>query len=767
MLLLNSRIKITVKYRIILLILPLFLVGCQSINRNQNDIGLLNWNYGDLRIFDAIDTSEPDKDLIAIYTRIVNQSFQIRLDFLDLSKYLGKDIYIPLDTNPGGTNQIKTVNDGIITTDIDWDYLIIITDSGEIKIVDNHLSPISSAELFIVYDSWQDWIGISCNKNAIPLYYGQAKLQVIITPINQEIVSDISVPFLIDSPSPSRAKVIFAFWNTFSSITPAQTLRSWAGAHAGPMSSRHGLSYLIDSVARTNSPVFLLDLLTPDNLSALDFINALPRIRELENQGLLILPAIGNIEVNPDTEPILKSVNNPIYNLDFYKIWRITSNLDSMYMMKNSDFILLLDKFILYEDNFIEFSVNDYAKYINDTHSCELLPFRLLNSGTNNLPSNFSIDCKRLLLSYAIAAPTTPLILGGGFSMSILGDPAQSALVFTYIHSHPWIQILSINDLVNYESSGTNDSNLQQVSLTNNTYPETLQDKVYEALIQSPKNQLTDLANTVFNDLAQSDSSKLTSLKSNYIGQIGFILAAAKWGENPISAAACDADLDYDGFSECVLSNESTFVIIEPDGGYIPMVFSKDMHGIHQLIGPTWEFVVGLGDAYTWNPDLGIRGDPAQLLGAFQDAFDNWNRYDFRIINNEVGLYDGNSEQKLFTLIHNSLHVDINNPYQPMGNSIIPLVVDPWLRYTSGWGNLYLQNSLPSLFQWGIIKGEMVEIRATNPLNIYSFNDTRASFSFPEDPNYDYPPGHYLPYPMSLVEISSTEKYAVDIIINP
>jgi hypothetical protein len=371
------------------------------------------------------------------------------------------------------------------------------------------------------------------------------------------------------------------------------------------------------------------------------------------------------------------------------------------------------------------------------------------------------------LLSYAIAAPTTPLILGGDFSKSILGDPAQSALVFTYIHTHPWIQILSINDFVNYEISGTNDSNLLQVSLTNNTYPKTQQYNVYAALNQSPKNQLTDLARTVFNDLTQLDSSKLTLLRSNYIGQIGFILAAAKWGENPISAAACDADLDYDGFSECVLSNECTFVIIEPDGGYIPMAFSKDTHGIHQLIGPTWEFVVGLGDAYTWNPDLGVRGDPAQLLGAFQDAFDSWNRYDVRIINNEVELYDGNSEQKLFTFIHNSLHVEILNPYQLQGNSIIPLVVDPWLRYTSGWGNLYLQNSLPSLFLWGIIKGETVEIRATNPLNLYSFNDTRAMLSLPEDPNYDYPPGHYLPYPMSLVEISSTEKYAVDIIINP
>jgi hypothetical protein len=39
--------------------------------------------------------------------------------------------------------------------------------------------------------------------------------------------------------------------------------------------------------------------------------------------------------------------------------------------------------------------------------------------------------------------------------------------------------------------------------------------------------------------------------------------------------------------------------------------------------------------------------------------------------------------------------------------------------------------------------------------------------TFPEDPNYDYGRGHYLPYPMALVEIMPMDGYTIDIVIKP
>ena len=51
--------------------------------------------------------------------------------------------------------------------------------------------------------------------------------------------------------------------------------------------------------------------------------------------------------------------------------------------------------------------------------------------------------------------------------------------------------------------------------------------KVYAALFQSPKNQLTDLAWQVYYSLLEPGSPELLSLEGNYIGQIGVDLTAA------------------------------------------------------------------------------------------------------------------------------------------------------------------------------------------------------------------------------------------------
>ena len=165
-------------------------------------------------------------------------------------------------------------------------------------------------------------------------------MQVIITAPGQDVIADISELFHLDSPSPSRAKVLFAFWNTFSSVTPAQTLRSWAGAHTGPMSSRHGLRYLIDSAAKSKSTVFLLDLLRPDTLSALDYLKVLPRIRNLATQGILALPEPNLSELSAENEVGAISFYSA---LDDYKIWKISSNLESNSSSNNTNLYILLN----------------------------------------------------------------------------------------------------------------------------------------------------------------------------------------------------------------------------------------------------------------------------------------------------------------------------------------------------------------------------------------------------------------------------------------
>jgi hypothetical protein len=67
----------------------------------------------------------------------------------------------------------------------------------------------------------------------------------------------------------------------------------------------------------------------------------------------------------------------------------------------------------------------------------------------------------------------------------------------------------------------------------------------------------------------------------------------------------------------------------------------------------------------------------------------------------------------------------------------------------------------------GILEGKMIKLHSTNPITTYTFNATRKALFAQEDPNFDYTPGHYLPFPMAVVEVTSHETTSVDIFLNP
>jgi len=765
---------------IFILVIALLLTGCQSVQGKLTKNGLLDWKYGDLRLLDPIDAIEPDRDLIALYTRINDQSFQIRIDFLDLLSSSRNDIYLAVDTNPGGLTQIEANKNDLIPVKFSWDYLIKIPSTGKAAIINDHLLPVYGMALLIVRDVTQDRMIISFNKNILPISLGATKLQVIITPPNQNVVADQSDLFSIDSPSPPRAKVSFAFWNTFSASTPAQTLRSWAGAHSGPLSSRHGLKYLLDAADQTGSSLLLFDILTPETISAFDYLNALPRFRELTNRGILASPFFGTTAHSDMMDDFENTYLDKLAtnNWDINNIWNIKSNVDTKSINRNSDLFMLLNSYSLYVNKDYLFGINDYAHLSNNGNTCSILFFRS-NVSTNT--TGLSVECKRLLLSSAMSAPPSLLILGGDFSNSVLGDPHISAEVFNYIEEHPWIQILSIYDLMkasnlelykpltDYVTQLGLSEQAQHPNTSNKLAFTTEQEKVYEALIHSPKNEITDLAWRIYYSITRPASSDLISLGISYMGQIGELLSAAAWAEKPTPNFSCDIDLDYDGKNECILANYRVFAIVEPEGGYIPFVFSLDDSGIHQVIGPTWEFIVGMSDPSIWDLSLGVRSDSEQILGAFSDSFDSWNYYNISLTNNKVVMTSDNmAMRKSVSILPNSIHVQIHNIDKSSTNSSIPLVVDPWLRYTTpGWGDLYTMITSPSKFLWGINSGESVDIRSTNRITGFSFNATHAALAYPEDPNFDYSRGHYLPFPMALAEINTSEDYSVDIIIYP
>jgi hypothetical protein len=56
-----------------------------------------------------------------------------------------------------------------------------------------------------------------------------------------------------------------------------------------------------------------------------------------------------------------------------------------------------------------------------------------------------------------------------------------------------------------------------------------------------------------------------------------------------------------------------------------------------------------------------------------------------------------------------------------------------------------------------------VLIRSSTPAVTWSFLDSRPFFAQTEDPNQDYPPGHYLVFPLALVEFPAQRDFYVEI----
>jgi len=723
-------------FKLLILFLSLYsLASCRTIQQYSRDINLQSWKYADVRLLDPIDANEPDQDLIAAYSRINDRSVQLRVDFLKMPNAGEQDFYFLFDTNPGGSPNVITDSGQGFIVDINWDYIIRIPGRGNVSIYDSDYKTIDGMALLIMREPSFESLMLSFNKNTLPITIGRTFLQIIVTCPGTNRILDKTDGFSIDTPSPSAGKVLFAFWNTFSSATPAQALRSWAGAHAGPVSSRHGLKYLLEAAYQTQIPILLPDLLTSDNLSALDYMGALPEIKKLINMGIIY--SSNNTEI--------KDGNNEIY-----------------YINKNDNMVIIIDNFNGYYD---------YAQFINN-RQCLQIP--RVNSITHQI-GGYLLSCKELLLNNALIHPPLPMIIGGDFSESLLGDPNISTEIFGFIATHPWIQVVSNVNITTELYSVENTSAVPRVNFENSLessveFKESpvICAEIDKSLTELPENNITSLANYIFQSLTQPPAEKLQNISSNYIGQVGFLIKAAEWVDNPVDMTTCESDLDYDGQNECLLANSNIFAVIEPNGGYIPFVFTKDAQGVHQIIGPTWEFLVGISDISEWKNSEGLLSDPGQILGAFADSPRRWNDFNYIVTRNEIILFDKNLTMRKSILISpESLHVDIHSDLINSSYYYIPLVVDPWVRYYPGWGDLYYASKSTNSFEWGIRSGQMVQINTSMDAHFYAFNESHSSMLYDEDPNFDYTRGHYLPFPMSLVEITAADDFSVDLILKP
>jgi hypothetical protein len=722
------------------------------------------WQLADLRMLEMPDAAEPSSDLVAVYTRLLDDDFQIRLDFLDLQPDFNFNIYILFDTSPSNIKLKIPISLPAISPFISnqrWDLLISLPHQGNPQtFATGRFDPNPEVSPSIQFDSLLDFVTISFNRMSIPSPQNLT-YQIFVTTPDGMTIKDMT-PSLGNNPTKpfSPAPMLIAFNDTFPAFTPAQALRRWDGAHTGPNGERHGLTYILTNAQVYNIPVILLDLKNPGSLSALDFMNALPQIKQLIKQDLLLIPDLIN------SYPAERNLQTNL-------------KIASDFGFSGSNFVYSTDGQLQTEYKFQFMALPDLSHL--HLHAGKILiplPDLAHKSTPNQVGEDgLSLQVRRQLLATALSPdPADLVILGGSLPFSAWGDSDISKASMAYIAAHPWILPLNSDQLQTFYIDQARDG-FELSPIVFSSFPvfnsqgkytgldsNQLKIQLSESLQNSPRNLISDLAWQMFFTLSSPQSGPMDNqLHVQYINQVESMLAASLWMEAPVSISDCSQDIDYDLINECVFSNSHIFAIIELDGGRISFLFERNGDQVHQLVGPSSQFFVGLSDSSLWKIDQGPAADPSEIPGAFSDSDESFLIYRVTGISDREIILDRMDDRikKVFRLEENGISVDINS-FSGV-NIEIPLMVDPQTRFLPGWKNLYISQNSPGSYKWGVLGITNLEIFSTSPFSVHDFKESALLMGKPENPNLDYPPGHFLPFPLALIKIPGEELFSVKI----
>jgi hypothetical protein len=380
-----------------------------------------------------------------------------------------------------------------------------------------------------------------------------------------------------------------------------------------------------------------------------------------------------------------------------------------------------------------------------------------------------SLAVRRALVAAGLdqSANASVLILGGSLPASRWGEPQMARASFQYMNAHPWIRFLTPSDLTSLSPT------LPAAFPGSNEIPiaSPVQLELLAALQEAPANRIAEAAWQAYLALyapVYPAPAQLYELRRHYTGQVGVLLAAARWASNPTSQSDCSQDLDFDGQPECLLASERFFAVFELQGGNLAYAFALIENQSHQLIGPSSQFVTGLSDPAGWDMGRGLAADPAVIPGAFTDTL----LYQPIIEPGRLvftSIPDLPFRQKTFELLETGLRVTITaeapTPLQ------ISVALDPWLRFIPDWADQYRGGETESGCFWEVDPIDpaagagpvRVELQSVARLSARTFKDSSSLLDRPEDPNRDYPGGHFLTFPLAVFEVPAAEQVMIDL----
>jgi hypothetical protein len=740
------------------------------------------WQASQVRMLDPVDAGLPSLDLIAAYTRTIGDQQQIRLDFLDLLAETNYDLYLALDSAPGGVAHLPIAAQAQIA----WDTLLVIPAHGEIQALDTGFQPIPGASVLALRDPVMDDVQISFNNQVLnqpianPLGY---RLQAFVTAAGSSQLADQIDPLVSTATPPAPAPCLVVFRDSLPAFSPVQALRRWDGAHTGPQGGRHGLYNLLRTARAARAPLTLLDLKSPDELAALEYVGGLGLVRSMVNLGLLELPQVS----------LGYRFRLPAGIPD----WALSlANQDS----RMAGLARGLPASSLHYDPIglpPQPGVETLSLVSDPAAIDPLAPRNVQRSGDRRLllvptydpPEAFpaqatldgpSLEVRQALLNVALTPdPGDLVVLGGDLPASDWGNPQNARATFHYLRGHPWMRILSGRDLLALPVGNEPVIDATAASQSASEIPAGLQN--------APANELGKAAWQAFRSLydpVYPNPPQLSDLRRNYLPQVQALLSAAQWASAQPAVcdggcqpqASCQVDPDGDGQPECVLSSPSYYAIFELQGGYLAFAFTRDPQtgAVHQWIGPSSQFASGLSPAESWRLSAGAFADPGVYPGAFFDwdparqEADGSQSYLAQVSPGRLQLTtpDGNL-QKTFTFSPGGLTVQIRSEVPTQ--VFLPLALDPWQRYTPGWPACYQGQAQGGVWRWSVAASSPVDCESStarffidlysdNAYQTHTFLDSLPYLDQPEDPNRSYPAGHFLPFPLAIAQFDFSKQ---------
>jgi hypothetical protein len=162
---------------------------------------------------------------MAVYTRFAGNDLQIRFDFLESELDTRFDLYLALDTQPGGTHSLPIDTESGLA----WDTLLYLPAAGnpQAYLPGSNPSASISTDQFPVQTGliprfmrlpWIDTAVVSLNRVLLGGLDRGFTFQVFITPPGSNVLADTLGPISSSAFPPGQSKVLLAFWNSFPAI---------------------------------------------------------------------------------------------------------------------------------------------------------------------------------------------------------------------------------------------------------------------------------------------------------------------------------------------------------------------------------------------------------------------------------------------------------------------------------------------------------------------------------------------------------------------